>query len=172
MLDALQRDFEGDAGPRSQFENDVSPSSPREVPTFPAELVPSTVPAIPFEAGRRFPSFVPTAADEDSDDSDQCGPEVVSDPEDTENLENKIWILQSKCSRMGFVRCESSAPRRLRKRMGRESQATTAVGVDALGCSSREVRVERIGNQVVADGSRCWQQMSMMICPRQLRSVG
>ena len=46
--------------------------------------------------------------------------------------------------------------------MGRESQATTIVGVessdchpasrvDALGCSSPEVRVERIGSQVVAN---------------------
>ena len=64
----------------------------------PAELVPSTVPAIPdalFEAGRRFPSFVPTAADEDSDDSDQCGPEVVSDPVDREdNLDTKVDALQ------------------------------------------------------------------------------
>ena len=65
--------------------------------------------------------------------------------------------------RMGAARCESTAPRkRLRIRMGRESQATTVVGVessdrhpaspiDPLGSASPEVRVERIGSQVVAN---------------------
>ena len=44
-----------------------------------------------------------TAADEDSDDSDQCGPEVVSDPVDTEdNLDTVVdAVPQSKLQQDG-----------------------------------------------------------------------
>ena len=61
VLDALRRHLEGDVGPQSQFENDVSPTQCPERfqhvgnTAVPAKLVPSAVPPIPdalFEAGR------------------------------------------------------------------------------------------------------------------------